>query len=236
MQYYHDLTRIRVQIVSLAKLFGSFALVSTILLTGATGLVNAADKERRKAVECAAKTGGEFTSFASCMAISLTAAEIPKLGTDKFFGCGNELRKIFNPCRSSGPPKPAFMIPYKRGFVLIYGDGNSHDGYYSPDGQNLRGGGNTIQNYDGRQYVLAMVPYRNRVWTAFSGGGIYRSSPHAQQLSPADGLLYNAGAKVRSMRVVNRKLETCFVRARCYCSRDGLHPGGGPGTINGRCN
>ena len=219
--------------------FCSLLSIALMLFSGIFAFGNparAADEEREMAARCAASTGGELLLFTACMGEGLTANEIVKFLTGgEFFGCGNELRKIFDPCSNEGSPTPYFVTPYRQGVVLIYGDGSSHDGYYSPDGKNLRGGGNTIQNYDGRQYVLAIVPYRDRLWTAFDGGGIYRSSPRAQHLSPADGLLYNGGAKVRSMRAVGSRLETCFMGHGCYCSEDGMHPGGGPRTVNGKC-
>jgi hypothetical protein len=66
----------------------------------------------------------------------------------------------------------AVMRPYKDGILTAFSGVGI---YFSPDGKNLGGGGQTRVVYPGSGWVIAMIPYKQGVVTAFSGGHIYLS-------------------------------------------------------------
>lgn len=89
---------------------------------------------------------------------------------------------------------------------------------------------NEVRVYDGSQRALAIVQYNGAIYTAFSGGGIYRS-PNGQNLG-GGGItqrLYQ-GQKVVAMIACRGGLYTAFDGAGIYYSPDGQNPGGGGRT------
>lgn len=99
------------------------------------------------------------------------------------------------------------MIHYKNGIVTSFRREDPWSIYYSPDGKNIGGGGNTARVYNGGARVDSMISYRGGVLTAFSGAdsnkgwGVYYSH---------DG--YNLGGGGHTNRVVSvrRPLEGMF--------------------------
>lgn len=198
------------------------------------GVSSAGEREQAIMLSCASLTGGEPTSLATCVSGALTEQEIENFFQGKAFGCGNEIRKLFSKwdsgCQKKKEkyPRLKFLMPYKSGYIIGY-DGNSL--YYSPDGKNLRGGGNTKLVYNAGQAVLKIMPYRGGVMTAFEQGGIY-FSPDGNNIGGGGRTERRyAGQRVTSMKGKRGGIETCFTGGGCYFSPDGYNLGGGGTTI-----
>jgi uncharacterized delta-60 repeat protein len=112
------------------------------------------------------------------------------------------------------------MISYSTGLVTGFGSGLI---YYSPDGLNPGGGGNSVRVYAGTQTVVAMIPYQNGVITAFSGNSIYYS-PNGQRLGGGGSTLrsYQGPERVTAMIPYNGGVITAFAGAGIFYSPDGL--------------
>jgi hypothetical protein len=87
--------------------------------------------------------------------------------------------------------------------------------------------------YNGRQRALAIVQYRGAIYTAFDGGGIYRS-PDGQKLGGGGRTtrVYGGPQTVRAMLVCQNAIFTAFSGGGIYRSRDGQNLGGGGSTTN----
>jgi hypothetical protein len=220
-----------VRMPSVAKSVAAVFAFSAVLLALP---VSAGESENAAVAACAAKTGGQAQAFAACVSGSLASAEVDKLFQGKAFGCGNDIRKLLrinmSKCekdKQNELPKLILIMPFREGFIVGY---DSKSLYHSPDGENLRGGGQTKLVYNAGQQVLLMMPYKNGVLSAFDGGGIY-FSPDGQNLGGGGKtqLLY-AGQRVVSMTGRDGGVETCFSGGGCYFSPDGSNPGGGGET------
>lgn len=208
-------------------------LIASIIALSFSQLIStnlyAGDREEDIAIACSASSGGEPLAWAGCVGKQLATQEVQNLFVGKAFGCGHEIRKLLDKsCRNGKPSKPPFVfsMPYKNGYIVGY-KSRGHSLYYSMDGKNLRGGGNTYLVYAAGQKVRAIVPYRDGVITAFSQAGIY-FSPNGFDLGGggATTRVYTGSQKVRTMNVVNGRVRTCF-RSACYCSPNGKFLGGG---------
>lgn len=92
-------------------------------------------------------------------------------------------------------------------------------------------GSNPILVYNGRQRALAITEYDDATYTAFSGGGIYRS-PDGQNLG-GGGMttrVYRGSQKVRAMITCQNAIFTAFNGGGIYRSPDGQNLGGGGKT------
>jgi subtilisin family serine protease len=120
------------------------------------------------------------------------------------------------------------MIPYKQGVITAFSGGGI---YYSPDGNNLGGGGNTTRVYSGRQTVIAMISYKLGVITAFSGGGIYYSRD-GNNLGGGGSTkrVYSGRQTVIVMIPYKKGVVTAFSGGGIYYSRNGNNLGGGGST------
>ncbi len=101
--------------------------------------------------------------------------------------------------------------------------------YYSPDGFNLGGGGNTGGSiYPGRYKVIKMVPFKNGIITAFDNNVIYYNEDGTK---PGSGeIVYNGNQKVRAMIPFKNGIVTAFESGGIYYSPDGFNLGGGGNT------
>ncbi len=70
------------------------------------------------------------------------------------------------------------MLPYNGGVTAAFANGPV---YFSPNGRDVGGGGNTRQVYSGTQTAVGMLEYNGGIFTAFSGRSIY-FSPTGQNL------------------------------------------------------
>lgn len=115
------------------------------------------------------------------------------------------------------------LIPYKDGVIAWFGGSKV---FYSPDGKNINGGGNTIKVYNGVQSILAIIPLKNGVLTAFSRGGIYYS-PDGKNIGGGGGttLIYNDGQTVRAMVPYKNGMIIAFSGKGIYKSTDGRNIG-----------
>lgn len=64
----------------------------------------------------------------------------------------------------SGQNLVVAMIPYRSGVLTAFDDGNI---YYSPDGTNLKGGGNTVQVFGPGPLAVSLFAYGSGVFTDF---------------------------------------------------------------------
>jgi hypothetical protein len=158
----------------------SIALAGAILLGGVTLVLDARAGAKEDAV--LALTASTYAGYAACVGAGLTGNEIGVcLSThSQCFGTNNELRKMFCAVGVGCPPPPSRtpqqlvrVVPYGGGCIAIW-TGNI---YWSPDCQNIGGGGNTVNAWDvpdpDWRYIQSMVINHGCVITAFSGGGIY---------------------------------------------------------------
>ena len=131
-------------------------------------------------------------------------------------------------------PKVVAMIPYNRGVITAFSERGI---YFSRNGQDLAGGGNTINVYGGTQTVVTMIRYqttiprRNGVITAFSGKGIY-FSPDGQNLGGGGNTtrVYDGTETVVAMMPYRNGVITAFSGGGIFFSPDGQNLGGGGST------
>lgn len=90
---------------------------------------------------------------------------------------------------------------------------------------------NPVVVYNGRQRALAIVQYGGALYTAFDGGGIYRS-PDGQNLGGGGSTtrVYSGSQTVRAMLVCQNAIFTAFSGGGIYRSTDGQNLGGGSST------
>jgi hypothetical protein len=201
----------------------------------------AGEKEDAVIAGCASATGPTAVGYLGCVAAGLTGNEITTCATNpsQCYGPNNELRKAFCALGVGGcpkPPEPAQLIrmfPYHGGCEVIYNTGI----YFSPDCQNLRGGGNTVNAWAAPQahweFVRAMVLFQDCIITAFNSA-IYRSCNGINLGGGGETKKLYEGAAVESMDVVryNGKLvlRTKFHNNPYYCDPSGYWPAGGEGV------
>jgi hypothetical protein len=104
--------------------------------------------------------------------------------------------------------------------------------YFSPDGNNIGGGGSTSPAYTGTQHIVEMTAAANGVETLFSGGGVY-FSPDGKNLGGGGNTLltYFGTQKVLSVQPFKNGVLTLFGGSGLYLSPDGSYLGGGGSTI-----
>ncbi|BAY65805.1 hypothetical protein NIES22_59120 [Calothrix brevissima NIES-22] len=92
---------------------------------------------------------------------------------------------------------------------------------------------NPVVVYNGKQRALTIVQYGGALYTAFDGGGIYRS-PDGQDLgggrSGNTTRVYPGSQTVRAMLVCQNAIFTAFSGGGIYRSIDGQNLGGGGST------
>ena len=126
-------------------------------------------------------------------------------------------------------------MPYRGGCIAVYQSGM----YFSPDCQNLRGGGKTENVWNVVEphwkFVRGQVIFRDCVITAFNSG-IYRSCDGRFLGGGGNTQKVYEGAAVESMTVTMLNgvpvLKTKFVNNPYYCDAVGDHPGGGGVTVH----
>jgi hypothetical protein len=92
-------------------------------------------------------------------------------------------------------------------------------------------GRNPVVVYNGSQRALAIVQYNGGIYTAFNGGGIYRS-PDGENLGGGGNTtkVYAGSQTVRAMIVCKNAIFTAFSGGGIYRSPDGQNLGGGGNT------
>ncbi len=92
-------------------------------------------------------------------------------------------------------------------------------------------GSNPIVTYNGRQRALAIVQYGDALYTAFDGGGIYRS-PDGQDLGGGGRTtrVYPGSQTVTALLVCQNAIFAAFSGGGIYRSPDGQNLGGGGNT------
>jgi hypothetical protein len=220
------------------------ALLACVVFLGVWGCAadtRAGEKEEAVMAGCSA-TASTGVGYAGCVAAGWAGQAINTCLTQPqkcWRGDGKKLLcsiGIGGGCKSAVDPAELIRVfPFNGGCEAIYNTGI----YFSPDCQNLRGGGNTINAWAAPQahwsFVRGMVVFKGCIITAFNSG-IYKS---------CDGLNLGGGGNtvklyddrrtyVESMDVVNYKgqlvLRTKFHNNPYYCDPSGNYPGGGPGV------
>lgn len=210
-------------------------LLSGLLLAAAivAPVAHAGSEEERVIASCAPKAGNGY-AYAACVAAGLSANEMQTcINTpQRCFGPGNEFRKYL--CAVGiGCAQEEYvnelerLIPYNGGCIAVFKSGI----YFSPDCTNLRGQGRTENVWKVDEphasYVRDLVVFDDCVYTAFSGGGIYRSCDGRNLGGGGNTTKVYEGQVVRSMTATPNGLVTVFQDGSCYLSPDGLEPGGG---------
>jgi hypothetical protein len=103
--------------------------------------------------------------------------------------------------------------------------------FFSPDGTNLGGGGNTVSLGIENRTVVRMIAYQTGVITVFDDGTIYYS-PDGQNLGGGGNTaqVYSGPTQVVDMIVYNGGVMTCFSDGTIYSSPDGYNLKGGGHT------
>jgi hypothetical protein len=124
------------------------------------------------------------------------------------------------------------MVPAGGGVDTLFSKGGV---YFSPDGRNLGGGGNTIHAYDGTESIVQMVAAGGGVDTLFSGSSsrVY-FSPDGKNIGGGGDTTYayNGSESVIQMVPAGGGVDTLFSgsSSRVYFSPDGRNIGGGGNT------
>jgi len=206
------------------------------------GSAIAGEREQEIMTTCAAASGGNPKAMAVCGAAALTKQEIDNFFHGEAFGPNNEFVKIL---RNLFPGKKEFVnslvtvVPYNGGVIYGFKSGV----YFSPDGENARGGGNTVRIYPPigataqTAAVIAMVPWKNGVITAFDNAGVYYS-PDGQNVGGGGSTVsvYEGSQTARAMAIYTHSsgrqgVKTLF-GSTWYCSPDGQNVGGGGSTTH----
>ncbi|HEX4606975.1 MAG TPA: hypothetical protein VH092_02095, partial [Urbifossiella sp.] len=103
--------------------------------------------------------------------------------------------------------------------------------YYSPDGRNLAGGGNTVLASDSNQSVRQLIGAGGGVDTQFSGGAVF-FSPDGRNLAGGGGsvVAYFGSQSVVQMVADRGGVDTLFSGGGVYYSPDGRNLAGGGNT------
>jgi hypothetical protein len=103
--------------------------------------------------------------------------------------------------------------------------------WFSPDGNNVAGGGNTTLAYAGTQRIVQMVGTNAGVVTLFSGGTPY-FSPDGRNLGGGGNTThaYDGSQRVINMVAAGGGIDTLFSAGGAYFSPDGRNLGGGGNT------
>jgi hypothetical protein len=202
----------------------------------------AGEKEEAVVGKCTVASS-TAVGFVGCVAAGWTGNEIETcLKTpNKCYGPNNELRKFFCAVGIGGCPQPPTptelvrVLPFRGGCISIFQSGM----YWSPDCQNLRGGGRTVNAWAVNQphyaFVRGMVIFHDCVITAFNSG-IYKSCNGINLGGGGETKKVYEGAPVESMTVTTYQgrlvLRTKFKNNPFYCDPTGDHPGGGGETTH----
>jgi hypothetical protein len=213
--------------------------ITTLLLLG--GDLFAGEAEEKVMASCLVTNSATPAAYAACVAAGVTKNEVQKCITtpQQCYGPNNELRKLFcavgigSGCAGPQQAQLIRVFPFHGGCEVIYNTGI----YFSPDCQNLRGGGNTINAWQAPQahwsFVRAMTVFHDCIYTAFNSA-IYRSCDGVNLGGGGNTVKLYEGAPVESMQVTtvngNEVLRTKFRNNPYYCDPSGDHPGGGPGV------
>ena len=106
--------------------------------------------------------------------------------------------------------------------------------YFSPDGQNLGGGGITVLAYDGSAGPVNLVPAGSGVDVLFQSGSVYYS-PNGQNLGGGGSTVSAYSGSQRVLQMVpagNGAVDTLFSGGGVYYSPNGQNLGGGGSTVS----
>lgn len=106
--------------------------------------------------------------------------------------------------------------------------------YYSPDGLNLGGGGNSVEIYGGGVPISKIVPVDSTAVVALFGDGAAYYSPDNRQLGGGGNTIsaYQGSGSIVRIVKIGGGLLTQFRGNAVYLSPDGQHLGGGGATIS----
>ena len=127
-------------------------------------------------------------------------------------------------------PRITTLVPAGRGVVILFDSGVA---YFSPDGRNPGGGGNTIQAYQGAQNIVQIVSVSGGVDTIFDGGAVY-FSPDGRFLGGDGGStvrIYDGPDQTQQIIPAGTGVITIFSDGTAYFSPDNLYLGGGGNTV-----
>jgi hypothetical protein len=213
--------------------FGIFFVACGFASTSLAG-----EKEEAVMAACSA-TASTGVGYAGCVAAGWAGQAVDTCLQTPDKCWGGDGKKLLCAVGIGGgchPTQPAELIrvfPFNGGCEAIYNTGI----YFSPDCQNLKGGGNTINAWNVPQAhwssVRAMVVFKNCIITAFNST-IWKSCDGINLGGGGNSVLLYNGAAVEIMDLVNYNgqltLHTKFHNNPWYCDPSGDHPAGGPGV------
>ncbi len=127
----------------------------------------------------------------------------------------------------------ASLAAFAGGVIIRFATGSV---YFSPDGENLDGGGQTQCVYVGSptaQKIVRIVPFTGGFLTEFDSGYVYHST-NMNDLGSGEHA-YNGGAenlqRVTAMIAFRDGVITAFTQGGVYYSPDGRHLNGANGTV-----
>jgi len=121
-------------------------------------------------------------------------------------------------------------VPGGPAVVALFPDGRA---FYSPDGFNLGGGGNTVTAYNGSLQVKDIVGLSDGVLALLSNGSAYLS-PDGQNLGGGGASVsaYRGSDQIAMLVQVGSGVDAVFANgSSAYYSPDGLNLGGGGNTV-----
>lgn len=211
------------------------ALIILSFVIATVNIATAGDRERQILVECAASASSDPLSYLSCVGGKLAWQEVMNIFNGDAFGPNNEFVKLFK--RIFSDDEPYFndlraVAPYRGGVLYGYRSGV----YWSPDGNNPRGGGRTIRVYPGGAGVIKIIPFKGGVLTWFENNGVYYS-PNGRNLGGggATANVYPGTARILNVQLLyirgDYHIATTFSNGYTYYSPDGRNLGGGGNTF-----
>jgi hypothetical protein len=160
-------------------------------------------------------------------------------------GGGNDVVDIGGRTRPSANLRPLTVpatVNGGAGTDIIYGangndtlrGGSGNDYVYGGSGNDRLVAGDTITAYEGNQSVLAMMPYKGGMLTAFSSGWVYYTPNAQSMLGDGTNIIrrYTGNQTVVSMIPYRDGVITAFSSGWEYYSPDGLNLGGGGSTTH----
>jgi hypothetical protein len=136
----------------------------------------------------------------------------------------------------SGGSVPITQIVAAGGGVdaVLAVSGRVEKAYFSPDGLNLGGGGNSVSIYNGGVAISQIVPVDSySVVTLFSNGAAYYS-PNNRSIGGGGSTIsaYSGAIAIRQILKIGDSLLTQFSNNAVYLSPNGRNLGGGGSTIS----
>ena len=177
---------------------------------------------------------GSGYTVGSSSGVSLTLNDFPRMARGLLPGYGlTASGLVFRGTESnivySGSQRVTTMVAIGPGVVTLFDGGAA---YFSPDGNNIGGGGSTVLAYAGTLKITNIVAAGKGATALFSDGRAYYS-PDGQNLGGGGNsvLAYTGTMRILTLAGANNGAIALFEVGNPYFSPDGQNLGGGGGTV-----